>query len=544
MRVNKLILTLAMVGLSSGARADDGSWNRTYDLAQGPLYSVTENPDISLDKELLVLEDFVAGTVTARFEFRNTSDRAITLDAGFPVVLDLQLGTGYERGAGKVGFDDEAGKLVYLLPVAKYGGEVDPDLLRAAGLVLRKRTRDADDDWELGDFYIRAADFTKKRLERPVPKRPPFDFTIEQDGKKVALTSMVVELDPAGKPPIVFNFRHQLRFAPGATSLVSVRYSSPTLEGGMADSVPLVDHEWHYILRTGATWKGKLGKLVLAVPLGGKCAGEDKWTKLGKWGGYQLYARTRFEPTAEDDIRCKWQRFENEASSWDDFWFDDNPRRKALPWAQARQPAPDVRAIRASSEVKYEADIYTEARVVKNVPTSAAAAFDGIVESAWSEGDKQADVGQYLEFELTQPAAGLRIMAGFLGALHPVSGDLAGKKKQKLLANLYADNSRPKLLELSAIDGSRKWTLELKDKKATWNVFPILVPAGKYRLVIRKTYRGKRWQDTSIGEIVFNTGPTTCLDRLRKDRFFAGFFADGAPYLHPFASTPSPDDEE
>ena len=76
-----------------------------------------------------------------------------------------------------------------------------------------------------------------------------------------------------------------------------------------------------------------------------------------------------------------------------------------------------------------------------------------------------------------------------------------------------------------------------------WNVFPILVPAGSYRLVIQETYRGKRWQDTSIGEVVFETGPTTCIERLRKDPFFGRYFADGAGYLQPYAST-APDHGE
>ena len=62
---------------------------------------------------------------------------------------------------------------------------------------------------------------------------------------------------------------------------------------------------------------------------------------------------------------------------------------------------------------------------------------------------------------------------------------------------------------------------------------------GRYRLIIKATVPGKKWQDTSIAEVDFVTGDTAWIDALRKDSFFAPFFADGAPYTQPWASAPA-----
>jgi hypothetical protein len=190
--------------------------------------------------------------------------------------------------------------------------------------------------------------------------------------------------------------------------------------------------------------------------------------------------------------------------------------------------------VKASSAVAYKSDVYTDCCVISGAPNSAEAAFDGIIETAWSEADKT-DVGQYLEFELTRPAAGVRILGGYLGARHPVADT---GKPQKLVNRLYAANSRPKRLELVSTDGKQRFELHLADKKGQWNVFPVLVPAGTYRLVVLETYKGTRWQDTSIGEVDFITGDVAWLEKLREDPFYAGFFADRAGFLQPYVGEP------
>ena len=511
------------------AHADDAAWDATASLQQGPLYVVTENSTIALDHELLVLEDHVTGQVSAIFQFRNTSDQPLTVEAGFPIQLDFKVDEGHEKNGFAVGKDEKNSNPVYDVYVTSEPWGIDPRLLKLAGLKVRAFKEEEGNKND--SSYIRAAEFVKKRVEKPVPARPPFQFSIEQDGKPVKLTSMVIELDPAARPPIVFHFRHQLVFAPRATSVVRVRYRAPTLSGVDygSEGMSLIDrYTWKYVLHTGATWKGPIGKLVLAVPLDGQCVGEDRWQALGTWGGHRIFTRPPFEPTTADNISCTWLHADDESES-------DAPAR---PWSEVRRSPRGVTGVRASSSMKFVADVFSDCCKVTGAPNTAEAAFDGLVVTAWSEGAKK-DAGEYLELELTQPAAGLRLMSGFLGARHPPPAEPKGTTRPALPANLYTLNSRPRKLELVSVDGTRKWTLPVADKRGRWNVFPILVPAGKYRLVIQETYRGKKWQDTSIGEVAFNTSADVgWLEALRKDAFFGAFFADGAAFDQPYALEP------
>jgi hypothetical protein len=532
------LVCLLVVFPAGAASADDGSWSNNHELSEGPLYAVTENPAIALEKELLVLDDPLLGSVTAVFAFHNTSDQAVTVEAGFPVVLDLPLDLVYEK-KGRL-TSEKDGAPAYQLVEGKYGGDVPAALLGLAGLRTHYAEPDYEVDPELGGRFIRKADFPRQRVNRKLPAKPPFRFAITQDGQAVKVAQMVVELDPEQKTSeVVFHFRHRLVFAPGQTSTVRVTYQAPTLSAGPNSPFGhrTLEYTWRYVLRTGATWKGPLGQLVLVVPDKGECQHMDRYTLLGRWAGYRVLQRSAFEPDAGDDIVCTWKD-PDAVNDWDDYWFggdpaDPNDQGHAEPGVWEAGPgdgAADVKDVKASSATTYKGDVYTDCCVIRGAPTTAAAAFDGIVETAWSEGDKT-DVGQYLEFELTRPAAGLRIMGGFLGARHAPRGT---GKAQKLLARLYTANSRPKRLELVSTDGKRRFELVLADKKGQWNVFPVLVPAGRYRLVILETYRGTRWQDTSIGEVELFTGDLAWLDKLRADPFFAAFFADRAGFLAPY----------
>ena len=286
-----------------------------------------------------------------------------------------------------------------------------------------------------------------KRVRGGFDWKAPFAFSIEQDGQPVTLTSMVVEFDPAARPPIVFHFRHKLVFAANATSVVRVRHKAPTRSGDLSDLGALVrlqQFSWRYVLRTGATWKGAIGRLVLAMPLGGTCDHEAGWRALGAWGGYRVLERVAFEPKPADDISCRWYRNEDTPSGWGARWFAADIRSPSVPWKRARRTPADVRGISASSQITRRADVYTEDGAVTDASNTAEAAFDGLLETAWSG----------------------------------------------------------------------------------------------YRLVIKATAKGKKWQDTSIAEVDFATGDEAWLEGLRQDPFFAPFFADGAPYLQPWASKP------
>src|SRR6056297_471277 len=83
--------------------ADDGSWNKSFSVQGGNIYSDTDHPDISLDKELLV---FDGEKTTAVFLFRNISQKAVTVECGFPVRHEIDCndcGTYLEIPSGPYG---------------------------------------------------------------------------------------------------------------------------------------------------------------------------------------------------------------------------------------------------------------------------------------------------------------------------------------------------------------------------------------------------------------------------------------------------------
>ena len=79
-RVISIFLFSLVLAVTTGA--DDGSWNKSFSVQGGSIYSDTDHPDISLEKELLV---FDGEKTTAVFLFRNTSHKAFTVENEAPL---------------------------------------------------------------------------------------------------------------------------------------------------------------------------------------------------------------------------------------------------------------------------------------------------------------------------------------------------------------------------------------------------------------------------------------------------------------------------
>jgi hypothetical protein len=79
-------------------------------------------------------------------------------------------------------------------------------------------------------------------------------------------------------------------------------------------------------------------------------------------------------------------------------------------------------------------------------------------------------------------------------------------------------NNRPKVLELASADGKIKLTLPLADSPAVQSFADIFLPKGVYKLVIKDVYRGTKWRDTCLGEIVFYRA-SALYSRLSGDAF-------------------------
>ena len=65
---------------------DDGSWSKSFTIDGGSIYSESDNTDIELVKEILI---FNGEYTKAVFQFKNTSNKAVTIDCGFPVQYQI-----------------------------------------------------------------------------------------------------------------------------------------------------------------------------------------------------------------------------------------------------------------------------------------------------------------------------------------------------------------------------------------------------------------------------------------------------------------------
>jgi hypothetical protein len=121
-----------------------------------------------------------------------------------------------------------------------------------------------------------------------------------------------------------------------------------------------------------------------------------------------------------------------------------------------------------------------------------------------------------VEFELTRDVIGLSVQNGFNMSFTPVAG--------KEIETYYAKNNRVRTMEISSKDGKVARTIELEDVGDRLQPFPVVLPPGIYRLTVRSVYKGTKWADTGLGEIVFQTGNEKVFKVLGEDTFLGEHF--------------------
>ncbi len=511
----KIVFLSAALALAAAAFADDGSWSATYSLSEGSLYSETENKDIALEDEILAFDGFESGLTRAAFFFSNASSKAVEAQAGFPVRVSLDLESDLVPGT-----KDTKG---YFFSESKYGPEGGE--LEFARLVFGsslKRAKYADDDF-IGHSaeYFLARDVPTRR-EVPAAGFPKlFRFAISQDGRNVAFTSVVMEAALVSRGEysqsldVTFHFRHALSFAAGAKSRVNVRYTAGYLRG--SDNMGMfmtVRYEYFYILGTGRTWKGPIGRLYLAVPFGSDPALPAAFRRLGRMGAKDVYLAEKYEPDPKDGILMeRTDRDEMPASYLESIWFGDKTEAP-LPKA----PAQDFVSVRgASSYLKDTADVYTEEGVIPKAGFGPLSLFDGVRQTAWCEGAKGDGIGEWVEFAIEEDVEAIDVQNGYTRSFVKIPG--------RTIDAYYGMNNRPKTVELVSADGRTRLTLSLDDVATMQTFENLYLPRGVYKLFIRDVYKGTKWQDTCLGEMVFH--PASFLYRqFQADEFLKAHAAD------------------
>ena len=96
------------------------------------------------------------------------------------------------------------------------------------------------------------------------------------------------------------------------------------------------------------------------------------------------------------------------------------------------------------------------------------------LKTAWCEGSTGSGIGQYIEFEITQPVNYMKFYTGY-------------QKSEKE----YADQARVKFFELEGVTNNYEKLLIFSDQGIS-SSYDVFLQPGKYRLKIKEVYPGKQ----------------------------------------------------
>ena len=515
-RFFKVCFSLLLVIFSSAVFPDDGSWSRSFSISGGSVYSEEENESIVLEKELMI---FNGESTTAHFLFRNLKDAEVIVDCGFPVVFSI----------------DAYGCNGYLeLPIGKYGPSANVpglEFFETAG----HPDAAADEPVFVYPEVILINDYNRSRNFIDADAQVPagLDFTIMQDGRSVPVEKILVERKLSERSAeVILHHKHELVLPAFSRSIVSISYKQNLLygnDGGAAADV----FRWDYMIGTGGTWKGPIGEiyLIAAEAWHGELSGLKPVNRKQK-DGVNIYYAENYEPS-EGDVFRLYKRpvsLMEEYSFYSDFKeIKDEWINRSLVFSFDSEPVqPFVVSCSASSALTEKIDVFVEGGVIEDAEFTAAAAFDGFTETSWCENQKGAGVGEYLEVELSEPAAGFVLYNGFKRfsiqdwVFNTGLFESAVKDSENGFKDYFSMNNRVKRIKI--IDEQERWlaAVELKDERDGCAYFGINLKPAKYRFTIDEVYSGTHWDDTCIGEITFiPAGESEFIARLFNDDFYS-----------------------
>jgi len=528
------------------AFADDGGSKNPEEWSYGNIYVTEPNEKIALERELLIVEQLAdkyydnnlggikklsEQEINAIFDFKNTTNEAVTVPCAFPIVVTTQVAiTSDDSLSNFINFNNGYYSKEDLIQIAlekKDISKVKKDEL----LSIDKKLRTISAKEYLAELSL----YGKLNSEcKPC--------TIMQDGKEVQILTVGIETTvekneeitdrlkrysdtkqkEAYTVTLVIHFYHKLHFSPGARSKLSVKYNIDSLRTAYKGDT----YQVTYDISTGGTWKGSISDFVvltdsvMTVHNSAAAFEETDLDELSISGtDYHLYVCQNYKPR-------KNEYFEFTAKT---------PYRDGMEtlWERETDPQAFVKNINASSFYKgtYQIAGNTEYFMYDNnkdanLRTSgyeAATSFDGIVYNGWVEGVKGDGIGEWIEFTLEKAAVGpfasngLRRFSGFKNVPTDKEDRTASiLNKSKYIGYTWDSNNRVKEMTLTSPSLKNPVALKFTDLfPETVNWFsrnwiainavknPVLLPKGTYKLTIDSVYKGNRWDDTALGEVWF-----------------------------------------